>query len=248
MRYSRNSSGLYIPQRLAPRRRQRGMFAMGPAFFQSAAAGGVTDPYFAYVTSLNHFDGANGSTTFTDQIGAVAWTANGSSQLSTAQFKFGTSSLYVNGGYATATGIPNVGTGDFTVEGFAYATSLAGNNGLFDTLFSSSIAGMAAGWNGSTFQLYEGGSSLTGGSATTGNWFHWAYCRSGTTVTFYIGGVAVITNTYSGNFGGYSGFTLGAFYNSTVPWTGYIDELRVTTGYCRYTANFTPPTAAFPNS
>ena len=66
------------------------MFTVGPAFY-----GGSADPYAANVISLLHFDGVNGSTTFTDQVPSRSWGRSGTSTISTAQSKFGGSSLNV---------------------------------------------------------------------------------------------------------------------------------------------------------
>jgi len=43
------------------------------------------------------------------------------------------------------------------------------------------------------------------------------------------------------------GPVIGADRNFGDSLLGYIDDFRITKGFCRYTATFTPPTAAFPN-
>jgi hypothetical protein len=65
-------------------------------YAQGGGGGGSTDPYWSSVVSLLHFDGANASTTFTDQTGKT-WSAYGGVQIDTAQSKFGGASGLFNG-------------------------------------------------------------------------------------------------------------------------------------------------------
>jgi hypothetical protein len=85
-------------------------------------------------------------------------------------------------------------------------------------------------------------------SATT--WTHFAVVRNGSTITIYINGTAGGTATNSSFSDDTTApFEIGARAgNGSIPFTGYIDDLRITKGYARYTSNFTPPTAAFPNN
>ena len=79
----------------------------------------VVDPHWSNVVALLHLDGANGSATFTDQKGHT-FTAGGSATLSTAQQKFGSASLVLNGSTQYITSATSadweMGSGDFTIE------------------------------------------------------------------------------------------------------------------------------------
>jgi hypothetical protein len=88
---------------------------------------------------------------------------------------------------------------------------------------------------------------------TTGVWYHLAVTRSGSTFRIFIDGVSQsLTTTQLG-----TATTSSAIFNSTRPlyigstadnttnFNGFIDDLRITKGVARYTANFTPPTLAF---
>ena len=62
------------------------------------AAAGPPDPDFANVSLLLHGDGTNGSTTIVDSSSSSKTvTAVGDAQISTAQSKFGGSSIYFDG-------------------------------------------------------------------------------------------------------------------------------------------------------
>src|ERR1051326_1904624 len=99
---------------------------------QLSGAGTISsvDPNFSSVVLLCHMDGADGSTTFTDQKGHTM-NANGSVQIDTAQSRFGGSSCLFNG---TTDVIGSVdtddwwfGSGDFTIEAFVRFNSLSGD-------------------------------------------------------------------------------------------------------------------------
>lgn len=214
--------------------------------------GGGGDPYWGNVVSLLHFDGADGSTTFTDQTGK-AWTATGAT-LSTAIAKYGSASGNFNSAarYIDATsGDFTFGTGDFTIELWLYRGGQTAGQILFD-LRPASTSGLypTIYLSSSTVRYYTNGADrISGGTAASSTWVHIALARSSSVTRLFVGGVQV-GGDYSdaNNYIGTRARVGNGGDNPISQPPGHIDELRITKGVARYTSNFTPPTAAFPNS
>jgi hypothetical protein len=194
----------------------------------------------------------------------------GNAQISTTQSKFGGSSIYLDGtGDYCNTG-PTVnlefGSGDFTIEMWIYPSVTSrmaiyhGSSGTDWSIgidYNSQKFNIWASSNGTTWNLINadpGGNGIGTTTISVNTWTHVAFVRSGTTWQTYINGTRDI------NLTGISGFivnratsakSIGKWWFSNgvgVPgvWNGYMQDVRITKGVARYTANFTAPTAAFP--
>jgi hypothetical protein len=221
----------------------------------------IGDASFDSVSLLLHMDGSNGSTTFTDSSkNALSVTANGNAQISTAQSKFGGSSLYLDGSgdylSVAANSVFEFGASSFTWEAWIYINSLSAVNGLYYYGSGNPNRLQIAVLTDGSFQAYmETASSfvdlLSSASAVTANtWTHLAVSRDGNTWRSFVNGIVAATATSSlAAPAGQSpniGFAVTSSTNRYC--NGYIDDFRITKGIARYTANFTAPTAPFPNA
>ena len=180
----------------------------------------------------------------------------GNAQISTTQKKYGTGSMYFDGtgDYLTApySKLQDLTSGDFTVEAWVYRNVIGAEHNIAVTRSSAGTDGWNLRINSSnTLQFYfTGGTSLTStGTIPATTWTHVAATRSGTTLRLFINGVIDGSTTVSDGTTNTQPFRVGvANDNATGYMNGYIDDLRITKGFARYTANFTPPTAALPTS
>lgn len=209
-----------------------------------------TDPYFANVISLLHFDGTNGSTTFTDQK-SRSWSASGDAALTTSVVKFGTAAMDCStGGALSSDAGDSFGTGDFTVEFWFRPDTLTGALNVFDTRDSAGATAPALYTSGSTIRFYTAGADriTSAGILSTGTWYFFALSRvSGTTRLFVDGTQVGSSYTDSNNYVN-TKLAYGRAAYTTGGTNGTFDDGRVTKGVGRYSSNFTPPTAAFPDA
>ena len=236
------------------------------------AAGG--DSHFPKVEALLPFDGTNGATSTTDLSDrGNTVTFGGDAEISTAQSKFGGSSLSLdgNGDYVDLPRATNQFVSeDFTIEFWFRINSGAGSEtvGLFGSYYTGGggkgmLMQSSATYNQVFFQwMYGSGSGTdwaylnqTQGTRTAlsnNTWYHVAVTRSGNTWRLFLNGTQEDSVTQSDQLTD-SGSTTrlgnyGPSGSASHGLNGYIEDFRITRGVARYTSNFTAPTSAHPTS
>lgn len=211
--------------------------------------------YWDNVSLLLHLNGSNGSTNFIDTSNNQhSMISSGSVQLDTSQYKYGTSSAIFNGGTSDYLQTPsnsvfNFGTGDFTIEMWFRVSFHSSSTRVIFAIDSNNWAYIGG---DNSLRFYKGGIAIDGSlSIPVNTWHHIAYSRSNNIGRLFLNGV-LDGNTITDNTN-YTSSSLrfgGSPGSPTYPFTGWIDEIRVTKGVSRYTdnANFTPPTSEFPDA
>jgi hypothetical protein len=189
----------------------------------------------------------------------------GDAKVSTTQYKYGTGSMYFDGtgDFLQAPNNPNfqMGSGSFTIEMWLYTPSLpSAYKRVFGITAPTISAATDESVNLEITNTNKMGATCVVGSTyysvtdttdiPTNTWTHWAFVRNGSTLTLYRDGTSVSSTSISGTSNWSTTFNVyvGRWVSSSArDYNGYIDDLRITKGVARYTANFTAPTAAFPN-
>ena len=179
-------------------------------------------------------------------------TLYGNAKLSTTQAKFGDTSIYFDGTGDYAYVYPKYftfGTGDFTVEFQVYFNSTALQS-ILSFLSADDTVAPHFYYHNSIINFYVGdvGVPIASGTINTGQWYHVALSRSGTSSKLFIDGTQA-GNTYSDS----NNYVAGPLSLGTYKWptpstasmlNGYIDEVRISK-MARYTSNFTAPAEPF---
>jgi len=194
----------------------------------------------SFTKLLLHWDGSDASTTYVDSSsGAKTVTRIGTSEIDTAQSKFGGSSMLNSTGSSGATIAAsadfNMGSGDFTYDFWVRFTGTArgtiftmgsGNDYLVITPSSGLIEVNSA----------AGGAIITAGATafSTATWYHLMLRRSGTSWVLFRDCVSYVTATSSTAYGTSTDlFRIGSYTNNAIHTDGWLEEFRVSKGVAR---------------
>ena len=215
----------------------------------------------SFTKLLCHGNGTDGSTSFTDSSAlALTLTANGNSQVDTAQSKFGGASMLFDGSgdYIASSDHADLdlGTNDFAIDCWVrFPSTPSGNVTIFGRT-SSGTSYMYLSLEGGSwrFRDYNSGNIIDFSrtlSMSANTWYHVAVTRSGSDFRMFLDGVqqgATYSNASSITARAV-GIDIGAMtQNGAYVMNGWIDEFRYSNGDARWTSNFTPPTEEYDGS
>lgn len=209
---------------------------------------------------LVHCDGTNGSTTFTDVSASVHTVTATNATVDTSTSKFGGASATFNGTSARLVNTVTLGdfafSGDFTVDLWINTSDatvdgaganrriwstgdITANTGALDLVIDTS--GHCVLFRFNVVTLITGSVNVANGA-----WRHIAIARSGTSMKLFVdgtqdGSTSSDATSFTDTTAFYIGVRGGAINGF---WHGNVDEIRVS-NIARWTANFTPPTAAY---
>ena len=156
--------------------------------------------------------------------------------------------LFCNPGASVA-----FGSGDFTVECWAYMDAVPSGQGensyILDTRAGGGSWAFSWNWTGSSTPttLFWTRANDTYFNATStmsyNSWNHVAYVRSSGVGTIYLNGVSVGTAADTSTYGNITKLNIGLRYQENVGMPGYLSNFRIVNGTAVYTSNFTPPTS-----
>jgi hypothetical protein len=216
------------------------------------------DPFYANVVLLIGATDVPGNTSFPDRSPNPSTVTNAAPAgvfESTAQALYGTTSIRFDAAVSgtrlnvawpvakSVTGADKLYTAEWSMyvpTGQSIFAAFAGP--LIHNVFSTLGISLAVG--GST-QVWSGA-----GIWTFDSWNKVAVCRNGDSVRFFVNGILRSTITFSSIYTqvAQEDLFIGRAANGTAPLTGWLDELRITKGVARYSADYTPSNARFPRS
>ena len=207
-----------------------------------------SDPFVNSVVCDLRFEGLNNGIVFSDSgplLLPVSRVGTTNVVTSTTQSKYGSASgLFPSTNGYLSVNHPSLalGTGNFTIEMWLFASTSRSNNGIIslgtsDSIFTVILSAV------SNFLRVAGSSNIA--SIPLGTWFHVAYVREGLETNqakLYLNGAlinqAINAVNYNQTF-----YNLGV-YSSSLCWGANMDNFRVTKA-ARYLTNFNPETDTY---
>ncbi|MCX8129782.1 MAG: LamG domain-containing protein [Clostridia bacterium] len=206
---------------------------------------------------LLHMNGSNGSTVFTDSsVITKLVTANGNSQISTAQYKFGGASGFFDGS-GDYLSIPTSSDFIFNIPWcfdcwFRPARLSNATYSQFIFRKGDNTQGISLHFDdqsGTRLRFsYGSGSELTFACTLVLNtWYHVEVSYDGSKLYCFLDGTLLNTGgtSWTPPSNNSLDFFIGKGVVSQQDYSGYIDELRWVSGVAGHTSNFTPPTSEY---